>query len=237
MGSDKRRKIGINRLWLDSGFIQEILQKGEEVKLKMFLEMAYPSSWNKKIFEALGSYSKRSQYCRQHLTRIVSGSGREVFKIDEEKALKLAYNIKGQAQNEQECSLSNDYMAPESLMAKVFECEKDSKWLEMELCRPATSKDFRDKFKIDYKNFSDILWYVGSEGKNKSDWAKEMLASFNEKDHWWFYELEQFIGDFGYPIGDLTRKNSWGVTKDGRLVIVDYGLSSDVYSTHYQRKR
>lgn len=34
--------------------------------------------------------------------------------------------------------------------------------------------------------------------------------------------------------GDLSKLSSWGKTQDGRLVLLDYGFTKDVFSKHYQ---
>jgi mRNA-degrading endonuclease RelE of RelBE toxin-antitoxin system len=60
----------------------------------------YPTSWSIEEFKKLNSFNARIKYCNQHLTRISSGSSRVVYKIDDEKVLKLAKNKKGLAQNE-----------------------------------------------------------------------------------------------------------------------------------------
>ena len=38
------------------------------------------------------------------------------------------------------------------------------------------------------------------------------------------------------PIGDFQKINTYGEI-DGHIVIVDYGLTSDVYDTHYNKKK
>jgi len=50
------------------------------------------------------------------------------------------------------------------------------------------------------------------------------------------YGVFDYIGNYGVPAGDLTRMNSYGVVKRGgtdEIVIIDYGLTSDVYSSYY----
>ena len=62
----------------------------------------YPESWNIEDFKKLTSFNARVKYCEEKLRRISSGSSRIVYKIDDQKVLKLAKNKKGIAQNNQE---------------------------------------------------------------------------------------------------------------------------------------
>ena len=48
--------------------------------------------------------------------------------------------------------------------------------------------------------------------------------------------MASMIGDYDMPIGDLRRKNSYGIVKnDGRedIVLVDFGLNKDVHYKYY----
>ena len=44
-----------------------------------------------KVFKSLPSFAARVRYCNEKLQRISSGSARIVYKIDDEKVLKLAF--------------------------------------------------------------------------------------------------------------------------------------------------
>ena len=70
--------------------------------MKIIDEMAYPVSFNMDEFKMLKTFAARIKYCQARLQRISSGSSRIVYKIDNEKVLKLAKNRKGIAQNEAE---------------------------------------------------------------------------------------------------------------------------------------
>ena len=70
--------------------------------MKIINEMAYPVSFNMDEFKMLKTFAARIKYCQARLQRISSGSSRIVYKIDNEKVLKLAKNRKGIAQNEAE---------------------------------------------------------------------------------------------------------------------------------------
>ena len=74
----------------------------ESQYMKIIDEMAYPVSFNMAEFKTLTMFAERIRYCQTRLQRISSGSARIVYKIDNEKVLKLAKSRKGIAQNEAE---------------------------------------------------------------------------------------------------------------------------------------
>ena len=52
------------------------------------------------------------------------------------------------------------------------------------------------------------------------------------------YEIFDFIGNYGLPVGDLLRLSSYGVVeRDGseNVVIIDYGLTQEVSTNYYSR--
>ena len=84
----------------------------ESQYMKIIDEMAYPVSFNMAEFKMLTTFVERIRYCQTRLQRISSGSARIVYKIDNEKVLKLAKNRKGIAQNEAE---GGDYYKPKQV--------------------------------------------------------------------------------------------------------------------------
>ena len=59
-------------------------------------EMAYPTSFNMGEFKSIKSYKGKLDYAKQHLLgKLGAGSSRAVFKVDDEKVLKIALNEKG----------------------------------------------------------------------------------------------------------------------------------------------
>ena len=74
----------------------------ESQYMKIIDEMAYPVSFNMAEFKTLTTFAERIRYCQTRLQSISSGSARIVYKIGNEKVLKLAKSRKGIAQNEAE---------------------------------------------------------------------------------------------------------------------------------------
>lgn len=199
---------------------------------------AYPKSFDIDFFKTLKSYKDRINYCQVNLERISSGSSRIVYKIDNEKALKLAKNRKGLSQNEVEYDLSNDYMV-DDIIAKVFDVDEENfLWIEMELAKKITLSKFKSITGIEFNDFCDALRYQEylSKGSRNSNKVKEPK---NMNDYWeneFMMGFFDYVGNYEVPIGDLLRINSYGIVgNDDRVVLIDYGLNDDNYSKYYSK--
>jgi hypothetical protein len=203
------------------------------------LDEEYPMSWSIEEFKKLNSFNARINYCNEHLVRISSGSSRVVYKIDDEKVLKLAKNKKGLAQNEVEIEYGQYYDISD-IVAKIFDYDENSLWVEMELARKVKVSDFK---RIIGFEFDDIQKAINNYGVNsgnakgsrfKYDVDKELVDEMWENE--FMYEMFSYIGNYGVPVGDLRRLSSYGlVNRDGqdKIVLIDYGLTHDVYTSYY----
>src|ERR1035437_4731413 len=129
----------------------------EEQFTNLLDEMAYPASFSMEDFKNLRNFSQRIKYCDQNLERMASGSGRVIYKIDNEKVLKLAKNNKGIAQNEVE---SEGYLQNYGAVAKVFESYYDNSCVEMELAKRVSASIFRNVVGFDFKYVEPYLHNV-----------------------------------------------------------------------------
>lgn len=188
------------------------------------------------LFLDMTSFATQVRYANEKLKRIAQGSARVIFEIDDKTVLKLAKNAKGLAQNEVEAGLSNDYMVPEDIIAKVLEYDEGYRWIVMERAKKISSGRFKQLmdgvdiliFYYYIRNQTDRLgnkhWSIKDEIKEKLDkneFAQDIIEMSNN------FELE--VGDFGRP-------SSFGEI-DGRLVLTDYGLTQEVYRKYYDRSR
>lgn len=191
-------------------------------------------------FKNLTSFNKRIKYCEEHLQRIASGSARIVYKIDDEKVLKLAKNQKGKAQNEVEINLSGDYLI-DNILAEVFDADEDDYlWLEMEYCKKISKGRFQQITGVDFKIYQQILDYIfyfevnpqlGNIFYNIEDPGIEEYEENNE----FVANMIDYLRNFNPPHGDLKRISSYGENKDGDVVLVDYGLDDNVSAAHYSK--
>jgi len=203
------------------------------------LEEGYPEMFKIEEFKTLTTFAERIRYCEAFLQRISSGSSRIVYKIDDEKVLKLAKNKKGIAQNQVEIDFAKEGL--DDVLATIYDYDPNSLWTEMELAqklkvadfKKITGFDFRD-FAVAIHNYGEDANGIGDRSSYKQDIDKAVVEEMWEDE--FVYGIFQYIGNFGIPAGDLTRLSSYGVVKEGgieRVVIIDYGLNSEVYGSYY----
>lgn len=198
----------------------------------------YPQSFNMDEFKRLSSFNARIQYCNQHLKRISSGSSRIVYMIDNEKVLKLAKNKKGLAQNEVEIDYSG-YYDLKPILARVFDYDENHLWVEMELAQKVTANIFKRVTALDFNGFSEALSYHYRE-LNPQKFGGRNFRKPDDMDLYWENEfgldILSFMGGYDIPAGDLTKLSTYGLVKrEGQdsIVIIDYGLTNDVYDNYY----
>ena len=216
--------------------IRECLQEIE-------LDEEYPVSFDMEMFKSLGSHAGRNRYAAEHLQKLAQGSSRIVYKIDDEKVLKLAKNDKGIAQNGTEISWGNDsYFG--SVLAKVFDSDDRDLWVEMELARKINKSEFKKLTGFDIYDVGMYLRIADERNKGRKpgfSMDPELYAKIDEDE--FIREVFDFSQSADIEVGDFGQVSSYGIVKRdghrglGTLVITDYGLTRDVYSTHYEKPR
>lgn len=200
----------------------------------------YPKTWNIEDFKKINSFSGRVKYCEQHLQRLSSGSSRIVYKIDDEKVLKLAKNKKGLSQNESEIDYGTEIYL-EGIVARIFEYDENGLWVEMELARKITLGDFKRISGFDFKDYTSAInnyYHERTDYKNgyKMKVDQEIVDQMWEDE--FVYGIFQYLGNYNVPVGDLMRLNSYGIVKrnnEDNIVLIDYGLTNETYNTHYKK--
>ena len=182
-------------------------------------------------FLDMRSFAAQVRYANEKLTRIAQGSARVIFEIDDETVLKLAKNAKGIAQNEVERSLSNDYMVPEDIIAKVSEEDERDRWVVMERAKKIGKVRFRQL--MDGVDIADFYHYViNAIGPQAFRVEPDVEEKLDENE--FTQDIIEMIQNFDLEPGDFQRPSSFGEI-DGRLVLTDYGLNKEVYRQHYKR--
>ena len=205
---------------------------GFKSSYQCLFEMAYPVEFNMEDFKKLKSFSNKQKYAKEKLLgKLGAGSARAVFKIDDEKVLKVAVNEKGIAQNEQE---AEGYKQNYDILARVFDVDKDDMWLEMELAKKVTKSRFKTLTGV---SLDDLQAYLIYRDRGSRFIDKDLIAKLDENG--FIQDLMSFVGDYDYSIpGDFARASTYGeVLRDGKpkIVVIDFGLSKDVLDTYYRR--
>ncbi|MFW6219468.1 MAG: DUF5661 family protein [bacterium] len=214
-------------------------QLAKEISENILFE-DYPTNFDMEYFKSLPSFNKRIQYANEKLRKIGTGSGRIVYQIDDDKVLKLAKNKKGIAQNEVEYSLGNDYYFND-ITAEVYDADEDNySWIEMKLAKKLTPNRFKHLVGIDFNTYKDLLKrYIQNIIKPNKYYNLDPLT----KDQLEIIENNEFISNIidvfsnydNLEFGDFYRLSSYGEV-DNNVVLVDYGLNDEVYSSHYLKE-
>jgi hypothetical protein len=188
------------------------------------------------VFLKMNSFAAQVRYANKKLKRIAQGSARIVFEINDKTALKLAKNAKGIAQNEVEIRVSNNYMIPENIIAKVLEKDERDRWIVMELAKKISSGRFKQLMDgIDIKSF---YYYIRQHTDRQAPQYWKINPEVEEKlnENEFAQDLVDAIVNFNLDSADFVRPSSFGEI-DGRVVITDYGLTPEVYEKHYDSHR
>jgi hypothetical protein len=183
-----------------------------------------------KNLEKLETHAARKKYAEKNLKRLSSGSSRLVYLTDEDTVVKLAKNDKGIAQNEVE---ANPKMKSKYLN-KILGHAKNHVWIETCYLDKINEKEFEKLTGVDFDSFGKAVDYglkniSESSGKKKPKNYDEIIESDI------FKELKRLGNKFKLMPGDLSRISSWG-TKDGNPIVIDSGLTKEVFEDFYKDK-
>jgi len=181
-----------------------------------------------KNIEGLENYNSRKEYAEKNLKHLSSGSSRIVYSTSKDTIIKLAKNDKGIAQNKAEC---NPKMKSKFLNEVIGHATNYS-WMETHYLDKITAKEFNEMTGLDFDDFGESIRYGLKNVSGNTD--KEKPANFDKVSESEIYKEMFRIGkEFKLMPGDLARISSWG-TKDGRPVLIDAGLTKDVFSEYYE---
>lgn len=210
-------------------------------KQHKMLQEAADEHFSLEELSAIQSFRGRFNYCTQHLGKhIGKGSSRATFQIDDEKVLKLAWNNKGMGQNITEMQT---YTA--SIFPNVYDYDENGKWIISEFVLPAKSQDFKHCFGMTFQQFASFISASGKYRFGGRYWnampENEWISYLENNEE--LSEFDEYIGNYGNhsftPVGDMTRLCNYGLTHrngEATIVLLDSGLSEDVWNTYYQRK-
>jgi hypothetical protein len=199
----------------------------------------YPVNFDIFSFKNIRGYAAKLRYAESYLGKPLGrGTARVVYRVDNDKVLKLAKNKKGIAQNEVEINWSGDNYYGD-VMARIFDYDRDdSLWVEMELAFRSKKSDFKRLWGVD---LTEMYYYLRNKVEENNGRRRffhiepEIEEQLNDNDH--IQHLLEFVLDSDSNAGDLGRISSWGLVKRTggmALVLIDYGLTSDVYESYYR---
>lgn len=177
--------------------------------------------------DSLEGYAARKKYAEKNLKHLSSGSSRLVYLTPQKTIVKLAKNDKGLAQNEAE---ANPKMTSKFLN-KVLSQSNKHVWIEVPFLDKITASDFEDMTSLNFKDFGNALSYGLRKVSDNSELEKP--ENFDKISKSPIYKELQNIGEkFKLLPGDISRISSWG-SKDGHPVLIDAGLTKDIFDKFY----
>lgn len=208
------------------------------------------------------------EYASAMLPALGAGSGRTVYALSGGKALKIAKNEKGVAQNKAEVDISQSN--PNSpYVTRTFDFSPDYKWIVAEISKPMNKSEFEQFTQVPQhvfallmdvfrkggsspetaeKNFAKYAGYLSKEfregevlfqlplGGNKKikDYLGPLQKALKDKAFMdWFLGFLAFGKANDFDFGDVVPDH-FGRTVDGRVVLFDYGLTNEVWSSAYE---
>jgi hypothetical protein len=178
--------------------------------------------------EMLETYAARKKYAEANLKHLSSGSSRLVYLTPNRTIIKLAKNDKGIAQNKAE---SNPQMKSRYLN-KVLSYAKNYSWMEVSYLEKITEKEFQEMTGLQFEDFGNAIRFGLQDVSGNSN--KEKPKNFEEVSKSDIYKELRDVGEkFKLMPGDLARISSWG-TKEGYPVLIDAGLTKDVFADFYE---
>lgn len=238
--------------------IQDILR--EDYYQPQFSFKKLNSIKKTKGFTEKDKFKFTAEYLEKFFPVFGKGSSRIVFKISSKKVIKLARSEKGIAQNHHE--LESFLSSKDSkLLAKVYDYDPSYMWIVSELVRPIKdSADFKSLTDMDFelflklfktlrflkiKDWSQLELKLKTYQKFLDEYGprhltvderflldnKELLESSE-----FFIRFYNLIQGSSFSFEDLTFLEQYGKTAEGRLVVLDYGLSDEIYDRLYLNK-
>lgn len=181
-----------------------------------------------KNIEKLETYAARVKYAEKNLDHLSSGSSRVVYKLKDGSILKLAKNDRGLAQNKVE---GNPKMKS-PFLNKLIKKAKNHAWINMTFLDKITEKEFEKMTGVKFGDFGKAINF-GLKDVSDSP-GKKKPKNFEEISKTKVYKALYNAGkEFKLMPGDMARISSWG-TKDGHPVLIDAGLTKEIYDKYYE---
>jgi len=185
---------------------------------------AFGDKFNMKKFESLDNPNMLLAYADSFLQKLGQGSSRAAYVFSSRYVLKIAINNKGIAQNETEVQVATN---PETkaIIARVHKADPDNKWVISDAVRELKNeKEFADATGLDWTTFIKEVkaLFKGEPVEDPSEMAQAMAATMKAND---------------LMFGDIKEITHWGKAADGRVVLLDYGFTGEVFEKHYSQDR
>lgn len=200
-------------------------------------------------FDKIGSLGDMNRYALDHdLHMLGCGSSRCAYRLSSKKVLKVARNEKGVAQNHTEVEVYTDPKT-KPIVTQIYQAGTGYKWIVSELVRPITnSKEFKQLTGVEVDDFKQFLAIMkgqlrGRPSRMGPDTQQEaagqetpnaIISKYKGPSRDFLEAVASLMQSADLLGGDLKYVDHWGKTSDGRVVLLDYGFTGEVWSQHYK---
>lgn len=215
-------------------------------------EMPIPSDWDDKIFSPNVPFSKQLKYAKERAKQLGVGSSRVAFLVPYEgrdTVLKIAKNPKGLAQNDHEVGfMFHDYYLTHQLGIVVPGIDYDEKhdkpvWVHTEYARKVKPSEFKAITGGSPVNLVQYAFYEANKPHRLFGNHIPTTYKHINPESEFVQSFVNFISNYDTDdigVADFQSLSNWGMYHDpktgkDRLVIIDFGLSSDIWKTYYGR--
>lgn len=210
------------------------------MRAREIFETPLPDDWDKKAFEPKTTFKSRMAYAIERAKKLGKGSSRTAFTIEyqgRETVLKVAHTKKGMAQNEAEAKiLKSPEVVSLGITIPMIDHDVNYTWIHTEKAGVIGQKQLCQILKTpDMDEFVAYAVYSNA-GISVEHIKKSIKSKFSDDD---FKIFESYIERIvklhkltGMIVGDLYTAANWGMY-NGHPVVIDVGLTDDVYNNHY----
>lgn len=195
-------------------------------------------------FMYAGKSHPEIEYAVQMLPELGVGSSRRTFALSGSKALKIAKNEKGLAQNKAEMDIFQNNPG-NSVVTKVFDAAPDMKWIISEIVKPFSNEEFEATFGVSAATFY-IVKHIFEAGPTMEAFTQNLQKYVRhlhqlKKDgeitfkhpEGGYYKISAFIG----PLTDIVKNQkflAWfgDLVSFAKMNDLDFG---DIVPTHFGR--
>lgn len=240
--------------YTESPWFKKVISSPYLTQKRALIEVPLPPDWDPEKLNLRQTYKNRLKYALDRAKRIGGGSSRVAMTIDYEgrpTVLKVAKNYKGLKQNQAELDILDDgYLGNLPIVIPLIDYDKENAqpvWIQTEVAKKITAPTLmkllhtpsmwlftnkvrnilgqRKPHEMDDKKIKEVYFatYNTLWKPTESGWEK-----FNE----YASEVADLVGNSSLEVGDLGAASNWGVYND-RPVVIDLGLSKDVWQKYY----
>lgn len=218
-----------------------IEQLVEEALGGMELQDALADIWENKELFRIETFMELPEELRKYYiktrrdTRLMGeGSSRYVYKIGPDRVIKIGLGEVGADQNKAE--VDAELCGNEKYYAEVYEYADDYSWIISELAAPVPKAKLEALLGTDLHTLYDGLMSLIDQAhdvEEEEQIESEFTAYKRMRRSSWLRGLMDMVQNCDLEPADVVKPSSWGVRKNGKPILIDYGLGSATYDKHF----